>query len=287
MTSDSHKGFRPGVHIAVCQSPVTLAEFTALEVAKQSPLASLSSLELIEIGAVYVNDNRSMNPGQRLKNGDRVRIHTTPRRFTAPRDLADRIVSENEMSILVEKPAQIPSGPLIDNAGENMISFLEDLRGQRFFLTHTLDTESEGLMLIAKSTEAADKISQAFKDGKILRVHAAYVDRPLVLGEYRSDDSIFRVRDCREFKAETHLITENRTSWESSGEPFHVFYRLEIESATARPKEIRAILSKSGSPVLGDRVHGSHYSLTDTKTGKTAMAFKTLLLSADLNGSLG
>lgn len=273
MTKGGYKGFRPGVRTIVNRKPTTLLEFTVDQLAKAPAASQLSALELIELGSVYVNEDRILNPNRRLDPNDEVRIHTDPRRFTPPSDLSARILTETEEFILFDKPAGLPVEPLIDNVKENLISFLEDLRGQRFYLVHRLAPESEGLLLIAKSNAAAARISRAFAEGRVKRIYAAYVESPV------SSESDIRILNTAKLDAETNILSEGRTTWMIKGDSVKVSYRLEIEFTSSRPKDVRAFLASQGAPVIGDQTHGSCYELIDATTGKSAMAFKAISLS--------
>ena len=275
MNQDGLKGFRPGVRTLINQKSSTLLEFVAEEIAKEPPTLQLGVLDLIELGSVYVNEIRTLNPNRRLKPGDTVRIHSSPRRFSPPADLPARMIAETDDYLLLDKPAGLPVEPLVDNVKENLISFLEDLRGQRFFLVHRLSPESEGLLVVAKSQVAAAHISRAFAEGRVKRIYAAYVETPVTSGP---DESI-RILSTNELKAETNVLSENRTTWNIIGEPISVAYRLEVEFMNARPKDVRAYLASQGAPIIGDHLHGSQRKLIDASTGKPAMAFKAISLT--------
>lgn len=277
MKQNGLRGFRPGVKTITNQRSSTLLEFVADQIAKEPPASQLSALDLIELGSVYVNDVRILNPNRSLKPGDAVRIHSSPRRFSPPSDLSARIITETADYLLFDKPAGLPVEPLVDNVKENLISFLEDLRGQRLFLVHRLSPESEGLLVVAKSQLAATRISQAFAEGRVKRVYAAYVEASVA----PDSDETIRILSANELRAETNVLSENRTTWNIIGEPIKLAYRLEIEFINARPKDVRVYLASRGAPIIGDRSHGSQRELVDAGTGKPAMAFKAISLSID------
>ncbi len=275
MNTGGSRGFRPGVRIATSRRATTLLELVVEELAKAPPPSRLNALDLIDLGAVYVNDGRSLNPNHPLKPGDTVRIHTEPRRFTPPTDLLARILSETDDYLVLEKPPGLPVEPLVDNVKENLISFLEDLRGQRLFFVHRLDPESEGLLAVAKSQTAAAKLSKAFAEGRVKRLYAVYTESPISV----QGDDVIRILSINELNAETNVLTENRTMWEIKGAPIQRAYRLEIEFTKARPKEIRSFFASLGTPIIGDRAMGSARELLDPRTGKHTLALKALSLS--------
>jgi 23S rRNA-/tRNA-specific pseudouridylate synthase len=264
-----HKTFRQGVRAIVCERPMSLIDLVDFTLEQEKTRPPLTPLELIELGSLWVNEQRMLNPALMLTQGDEVRIHTLPRRFQQPKDLLERILAEDEDSLLIEKPAGLPAEPLPDNARENLVSFLEDVRGQSFFSTHRLEAESEGLMLIAKTLEAQSRLRKAFADGSIRRRYVAFVES---LPAQEPEPSM-RIVSTDKLEARTNVITERRSSWEIEGKPLDLIYRLEIEFTSLRPKEVRQRLAALGSPVIGDEAHGSRCRLVDVSSGKPAMAF--------------
>lgn len=276
------KGFRPGVREFAVRSASTLVEAIASELGKEQNKQSLDSLDLIELGAVYINDVRSLNPSQSLKSGDQIRIHTNPRRYQIPFDLTSRIISETEDTLLIEKPFGIPSEPQVDNIKENLLSHLEDLRGQHLYLTHRLSTETDGLMLIAKNREAAERIIKSFKLGTIRRRYAAYLQLPMDPGEYHicENKKPMIVLSCQAENEPTHLLTESRKTWRASEDPINLRYRIEIEFTGFRPQDVRAYFGEIKNPIIGDQSQGSEIRLIDTETEKASLAFRAVLITA-------
>jgi 23S rRNA pseudouridine1911/1915/1917 synthase len=267
--------FRQGVRTKTCDSPKTLLEFVARELAQESPPPDLSALDLIELGAVYVNEARSLASTRVLSTGDEVRIHTQPRRFARPLDLAQRITAETDETLTIEKPAGLPAEPTVDNVRENLLSFVEDLRGQQLFLTHRLEAETAGLMLLAKTASAAESIKQAFADGLILRRYVAYLEAPIATGTQGD----LQIHSCSEQRTPTSLLTEGRTTWSVEGAPLEVTYRVELEAQRLRPKELRELLKEKRAPIVGDEVSGSQTRLTEMETGKKSYALKAIALT--------
>jgi 23S rRNA-/tRNA-specific pseudouridylate synthase len=218
-----------------------------------------------------------LNPTQAIKPGDKIRILKNPRRFKAPSDLMNRIIRESDDSILVDKPAGLPVESEIDNIKENLVTFLENIRGQRFFLTHRLSTESEGLILLAKNTDAKERISHAFALGKIKRNYVAFTEAPVKIGEHAPLP--ITVLACEELTAKTNLLADGPKNWEILGDPIQRCYRVQIEFTTLRPKEMRAHLADCGAPIVGDEVFGSRLKCVDPKTHKPAIAYRATELT--------
>lgn len=274
MENKQRQVFRQGVLTVAAEASSRLVDFVAARITAMPIPPLLDALELIELGAVYVNAQRSLNAICSVQVGDEVRIHTEPRRFPAPGDLAARIIAENEDSLLIDKPSGIPTEPTTDNLKENLLFFLEELRGQKLFLPQRLSQESEGLLLVAKNPVAMNRIRRKFAEGQIIRRYAGHVETPVATGEQRG----FTVLSCEERRGDTNLLTEGRHTWRVDGPPLSLCYRLEIEFRTPRPKKIREALAASGAAIIGDSAYGSRVPLVNAINRKSAMAFLALSL---------
>jgi 23S rRNA-/tRNA-specific pseudouridylate synthase len=265
----TYKGFRFGVLETVCDEPKGVLDFVQSEIGKLELQSALTPLELLELGGVYVNDVRSMNPSRHLRAGDKLRIHSSPRRYPPPLDLRERITQENENYLIVDKPAGIPTVPEIDNFKENLISFLEDERRQSFFPVNALDTETSGLVVVAKSLSAAEKMTKAFAESRVPRTFVAFVGNSVAATDFADDT--FAVRSVEERESATSVITELRKSWMSEV-PIERHSRVEIDLHRGRPQDIRDAFARTGNPILGDTKNGSDVVLTASDSGKKSPA---------------
>lgn len=293
-----YRGFSYGVRHVVVEHATTLLSLVDRELAQEREAPPLTALELIELGSIYVNDERSLNISRALLEGDRVRIHTRPRRYPQPPGLLARVVSETEDVITVDKPAGLPVHALVDNIKENLISYLEDLRGGTLLITHRLDVETSGLVLLAKTPEAAARLNRGFAEGTVKRTYAAFTMTSVSLGEHvhymepspKAPKHVeaspregwqrcaLNVLSCEERIAETSAISEGRTTWTSDQVLTRIF-RLEIELQTGRPQQVRAQLAALGAPIIGDKAYGSVIQLTDSENAKSAVALRAIQIS--------
>ena len=297
------RGYSYGVrHFDVSVSS-TLIDFVSRAILTES--GELTALELIELGAVYVNDERSLASSRALEIGDRVRIHTRPRRYPQPLDLLSRIVSEDEDVVLFDKPAGLPVHGLVDNINENLISYLEELRGGTLFITHRLDVETSGLVLLAKNAAAQARLNRAFADGSVKRTYAAYTLSPVPLGVHihymepspRAPKTVsalpaegwahcsLEVLCCEEMTGTTSVISEGRTTWSAqsielaaTAPVIERVYRNEIILQTGRPQQVRAQLAALEASIIGDVTYRSPVKLID-ENGRSAIALRAVKVS--------
>ncbi len=295
MDQPKYRGYSYGVRHLVANESLTLLDFVDRQLALEGERPELTALELIELGSIYVNDERCLNVARALEANDSVRIHTKPRRYSKPAELMNRIVSETDDVLIVDKPAGLPVHALVDNIKDNLISFLEEARGGHLFITHRLDVETSGLLLLAKNPAAQTRLNKGFADGTIKRVYAAYTEAAVSLGGHihfmeptptapKKVDTDSRegwlhcsltVLSCERQMAATNVITEGRTTWQIS-DAVGDFFRLTIELATGRPQQIRAQLAALGAPILGDVKYGSPLTVIDSETEKTAVALRAI-----------
>lgn len=245
--------------------------------------------ELVILGAVYVNDLRIVKVEFLLNVGDRLRVHTEPRRFEKPPDLRDRIVFENKDYMVVNKPTGVPVNALTENRLENLISFYKEELKHELYITHRLDIETSGLLILAKSKESQSQINRMIREKAIRRTYYAWVEKPLYPGEYihfmepsqRAPKvmSSFPKEDwlqCSLNLVKCEPVSKSEIA-EFAGDHVEIgsIYRLEIELLTGRPQQIRAQLSALGVPILGDTIYGSQVS---SRTGRRAICLQATAL---------
>ncbi len=122
-----------------------------------------------------------------------------------------------------------------------------------------LDAMVTGVVVFARTSKAAQRLSQQFRDRKTRKLYWALVPHPLQphAGSCRDwllkDDQKHRMRvvssttagaQCAELGYRT-CGTVGRYSW------------LEIDLLTGRKHQIRVQLAELGAPILGDRKYGS------------------------------
>lgn len=141
---------------------------------------------LIEQGYIEIDDATINDPAHRVKAGQRVRLSHPA--LTAETAGAERIplsvAHEDEAVIVVDKPAGLvvhpaagtPEGTLVNaliaRCGDTFIGSGPERRGG---IVHRLDKDTSGLMVVAKTPEAADALVAQFQAREVGRRYVGLV----------------------------------------------------------------------------------------------------------------
>ncbi len=221
-------------------------------------------------GLVTVNGSVA-RPAHRVRPRDAVTVCVPPARSPAdliPQDIAVPAVYEDEHLIVVDKPAGLPVHPGPGHPDGTLVNALlarcPDIRGiggeLRPGIVHRLDLDTSGLMVVAKTQAAHQRLTEQLKNRQFRKEYLA-VAVGMVTPESGTIDAPI-ARDPRHRQrmavaaggraARTHY----RTLEELEG---HALLNLDLE--TGRTHQIRVHLAYLGYPLLGDMVYGKAHSL--------------------------
>lgn len=152
-----------------------------------------------------------------------------------------------------------PAGVLSESPG--MPELLRDSLGGRFYCVHRLDAGVGGVMVYARTGQAAAKLSDAMAQKRLVKEYLAVVhgkpgqDRGLLrdlLFHDKSRNKTYVVDRMRRGVKEAEL---EYTLLESKGE----LSLLRIRLHTGRSHQIRVQFASRAMPLLGDARYGSRY----------------------------
>ncbi|WP_294431214.1 pseudouridine synthase [uncultured Treponema sp.] len=194
--------------------------------------------------------------------------------------------TEESPFLIVFKPAGLPSAPLFEgdeSALTQAISLfpqIKEVQGKKKVehgLVHRIDTETNGLVLIATTQKSYDALIQSQKDGKFIKWYRAEVDNipdcPERLGGFPSRQTVegwqslsiesffrpFGKKGC-----EVRPVTEDsgRSALKKGGS---TLYRTEISFSSENKAvccitsgyrhQVRCHLAWCGFPVKGDKIY--------------------------------
>ncbi len=197
-----------------------------------------------------------------------------------------KVLYEDNHLIAVYKPA----GILIQGDKSGDVSLLDEVKvyikrvhdkpGNVFLgLIHRLDRNVDGIVLFAKTSKGASRLSEQFRTHSVTKVYHAWVHGIVepphkTLIHFLSHDE--NQNQAHVYDTPHHNALEAKLSYKRvqvDGE----YSLLEIHLGTGRHHQIRAQLSHIGYPIVGDVKYGSSIKLPLQKIALTAtsLSFET------------
>lgn len=256
--------------------------------------------KMIESGDVLVNQTES-KASYKLRSGDEIDVEITeiaPATFT-PEDIPIDIVYEDDSILVVDKApgmvvhpgAGISSGTLA-NAVAHHFGIAEtetssvagdiDRLKARVGIVHRLDKLTSGLIIIAKTEEAHESLSEQFRNRTVFKDYVT-----LVHGEIDEDSGIIDAPIARERHNRTKMGVRahgrHALSLWRVRKRFEKFTLLGVEIKTGRTHQIRVHLAHINHPVVGDEVYnsGRDKTVADHEIRKAISALGRFFLHAE------
>jgi 23S rRNA pseudouridine1911/1915/1917 synthase len=174
------------------------------------------------------------------------------------------IVYEDDSLLIVNKPAGLVVHPAVGNWSGTLLNALlnhdknlETL--PRAGIVHRIDKETSGLLMIAKTLQAHNSLTQQLQDRDITREYLAIckgrmtaggtVDEPI--GRHPTDRKRYTVKESGK-EAVTHYRVVQRFT-------HHTYVQLKLE--TGRTHQIRVHMAHIRYPLLGDPVYGGRFQM--------------------------
>ncbi len=216
---------------------------------------------LLEAGAVVV-DGAALGKSHKLAGGERVELTPLPAEIAPVVPAPDLTIAyADEHLFVVDKPAGVVVHPAPGHAGGTLAQALA-LAGaaggeeERPGIVHRLDRDTSGLMVVARSPEAHEKLQQLVRRRALVREYLA-----LVVGKPRShrgtiDAAIGRDRrDRLRHSLDTDTPRAAVTHFELE-ELLDGYALLRVRLETGRTHQIRVHLAAIDLPVAGDPTYG-------------------------------
>jgi 23S rRNA pseudouridine1911/1915/1917 synthase len=175
--------------------------------------------------------------------------------------MTDWILHNDNAVIVLNKPSSIPTQP--DQTGDaSLLQLTEEFLHEKLYLVHRLDRVASGLVVFAKTPEAAAALSVQFQLKKTEKRYWAIVEN-----KPPKDTDILTHFLKKNAKTNTSKAYDIETKDAKRAELRYIlrgvsdrYVLLEIELFTGRHHQIRAQLSKMGCSIKGDVKYGARRS---------------------------
>lgn len=255
-------------------------------------LSGRAAKTLVDLGRVFVDGRRATLASLRLRGGEVIEVHADRLAGGAPALSGDRILWQGRDFLAIDKPAGLSVyGTRGETAGTLLPELEKFLRatgswrpGDRLILVHRLDRDTSGVLLVARTEDAAQHLERQFRQREVQKDYLALVEgnpkfhhmrcvapvTPTKPGGHRTGQLCGGIREGRRLHRQCRAgAAARRDLWQQHGATgrfaetefavlrrFEGYALVEARPLTGRTHQIRIHLAHIGHPVLGDAVYG-------------------------------
>lgn len=223
---------------------------------------------LIDNEDVLVND-KAVKPSYKVRGGDEIEIDLVeaPVARFEPENIPLDIVYEDEFLAVINKPAGMvvhPGAGVQTGTLANAIAFhfaesfaeqnRQDPDSIRIGIVHRLDKDTSGLIVVAKSDEIHEALSEQFRERQVYKSYIALVHGSPEQKIGKVEAPIGRNKHNRlRMKVATH--GRSALSLWKVRKRYDKFTLLDVEIKTGRTHQIRVHMGYINHPVVGDEIY--------------------------------
>lgn len=172
-----------------------------------------------------------------------------------------QIIYEDNHLLVVEKPANMPAQP--DSSGDpDLLTLLKDYIKRKYDkpgnvflgLVHRIDRPASGLMVFARTSKAASRLSGQIRNQTIGKIYLA-----TVLGSTLPSGQLIHFLEKDRDENKVHIVAAEKTGAKKAELSYQTieksgkFSLVRIELKTGRSHQIRVQFAAEGHPLYGDR----------------------------------
>jgi 23S rRNA pseudouridine1911/1915/1917 synthase len=213
---------------------------------------------LIADGRVFVDGRRCRVASRPVHAGNVLHVASAEEVAVAASVGPPTILYEDTDVIAIDKPAGMASAPTrVATAGTARDLVTEALRARmrgpaRLWVVHRLDAGTSGVLVFAKTRNAAAVLSKAFAEGRVEKHYLARVAAAPAVSDGRIDLAL--ASEGRRARVSPNGRAA-RTDWEIVATDARGTL-LRLHPHTGRMHQLRVHLQAIGHPIVGDRTYG-------------------------------
>src|SRR5437870_6399320 len=176
------------------------------------------------------------------------------------------ILYEDNHCLAVAKPTGVSSAHFqgkdqtLDRAVKAYLKEKHQKPGNVFLgVVHRLDKPVSGVLLFARTSKAAARLAEQFREGTVEKIYWAVVEGEVQTSAGTLEDWLLRDREARRVEVVEPRTPHARQSllhFQKRGEHDGLTW-LEVRPQTGRTHQLRVQLAHHGHPVYGDAKYGS------------------------------
>ncbi len=219
----------------------------------------------VKAGRVQVN-GESLKSRDKLEGGELIHLDAEPEVVITyePENIPLNIVFEDDDFLILNKPAGLVVHPAIGNWNGTLLNALLHHAPQletlpRAGIVHRIDKDTSGLLMVAKTLQAHNDLTEQLQERSIHREYQAITHNRMIaggtidepIGRHPTDRLRYAVnRDGKE--AVTHYRVMNR---------FKRHTHIQVKLETGRTHQIRVHMAHIRFPLLGDPLYSGRFQM--------------------------
>ena len=251
---------------------------------------------LIENEDILVNE-KAVKPSYKVRENDEVEVDLVELQSLKfePENIPLDIVYEDEYLAVINKPAGMvvhPGAGVQSGTLANAIAFhfaesfaeqnKQDPDNLRIGIVHRLDKDTSGLIVVAKTDEIHEQLSEQFRERLVYKSYVALVHGSPDQNMGKIDAPIGRNKHNRlRMKVATH--GRSALSLWKVRKRYDKFTLLDVEIKTGRTHQIRVHMGYINHPVVGDEIYneGRDNTVADTNVRNAVRTLGRFFLHAE------